>query len=129
MSTVTPSTEFIQIRPEVQNSRVMSQSQLTEFETKAMEEQQRRLKFFTDKTNEELQQKQEEELFINLSLVQLFSKMSSTIITIINELLEINQETRFNDILYIFVKENRLIYIGMLFVIIALAIYLIDVTS
>lgn len=129
MSTVTPNNDFVQIRPEVQNSRILSQPQLTEFEVKSMEEQQRRLNYFSDKTNEELLEKQEQELFINLSLVNLFNKLSSTIISIINELVEVNKETEFNDIIYIFIRDDRLIYIGILLIIISIGLYLIDVAS
>lgn len=129
MSTVTPSNDFVQIRPEIQTSRILSQPELNEYEVKAMEDQQRRLKYFTDTTNEELQQKYEQDVFINLSLVNLFSKLSLTIISIINELLEINKETQFNEFVLIFVKDDRLIYLGILFIMIALAIYLIDITS
>jgi hypothetical protein len=129
MSYVTPSNDFVEVRPEIQTSRILSQPQVTEHEIKSMEEQQRRLNYFTDTTNQELAQQQEHEVFINLSLVNLLSKMSSTIIVIINELLSITKDTQFNDILLIFVKEDRLVYIGMLFVMISLAIYLIDITS
>jgi len=129
MSTVTPSNDFLQVQPEVQSSRVMSQDQLNDHEIKAMEDQQRKLKYFTDTTNEEQQQQQERELFINLSLVTLFSKMSSTIIDIINELLQITRDSQMNEIIYIFIQKDRLIYLGMLFVIISIAMYLIDVTQ
>jgi hypothetical protein len=129
MSTVTPSNDFVQVMPEVQSSRILSPPQRTEFEVRSMEEQQRRLRFFTDTTNEEKQQEQERQLFINLSLVSLFNNLSSTIISIINELVAITKETQLNDIIYIFIKDDRLVYIGLLFVIIAIAIYLIDVTS
>lgn len=129
MSTVTPSNDFVEIRPEVQSSRFVSQPELNDYEIKALEDQQRKLTYFTDTTNSERQIKQEKEIFVNLSLVDLFSKLSTTIIAIINELLGITKDTQFNDILYIFVKEDRLIYIGLLLMIIALCIYLIDITS
>jgi hypothetical protein len=129
MSTVTPSNDYVDIRPEVQNSRILSPSQVTEYELKSMEEQNRRLKYFTDTTNEEIQQGQELELFINLSLVKLFSKLSQTIIALINELVEVNQNTSFNDFVYIFVKDDRLIYLGILLIMISLAIYLINITN
>lgn len=127
-STRTPSNDFAQIRPEVQNSRVLSQPQVTQQEIQAMEDQRRRLEYFTDTTNEELRQQQEREVFVNLSLVTLFEKLSTTIITIINELLAISKDAAFNDVLYIFIKEDRLIYVGFLFILVSLAIYLIDVT-
>src|SRR5437870_1190512 len=103
-SFATPTTEFTDERPEVQSARILSPSQLTQYEIDAMREEQRRLNYFTDKTNEEMRQAQEQELFINLSLVTLFRNLSATLIAIINELLEINQNTRFNDIVLIFVK-------------------------
>lgn len=129
MSTVTPSNDFVQIRPEVQSSRVLSQPELNEFEIKAMEDQQRRLTYFTDTTNQEQQKEQEQQVFTNLSLVEILSKLSTTIIQIINELLQITQQTQFSEIIYIFVKQDRLIYIGLLLMIIAIAMYLIDITS
>lgn len=129
MSLSTPASDFLQIQPEIQSSRILSPYERTEFELNAMREQQRRLNYFTDQTAEEQRQTQEEELFINQSLVTIFRKLSSTIIAIINELLEITKETQFNDILLIFIKEDRLVYIGILILIISLAIYLIDLTG
>jgi hypothetical protein len=127
--TRTPSNDFVQNWPEVQSSRILSQPQVTEHEIKSMEEQQRRLKYFTDTTNEELRQGQEQEVFINLSLVNLLEKFASTIITIINELLALDKTTTFSDFVYIFVRGDRLIYLGLLGLMIALAMYLIDITS
>lgn len=129
MSTVTPSNDFVDIRPETQSSRVVSPQQVTEYEIKSMEEQQRRLQYFTETTNNERQQAQESEVFINLSLVNLFRNLSTTIIAIINELLAITKDTQFTDIIYIFIKDDRLVYLGLLLIMIALSIYLIDIAS
>ena len=129
MSFATPTSEFTNERPEVQSSRVMSPQQLSQYEIDSMKEEHRRLTYYDDKTNEERHQAQEEELFINLSLVTLFRNMSATIIAIINELLAIKQTSRMNDIILIFVKGDRLIYLGMLIIIIALSFYIIDITS
>jgi hypothetical protein len=129
MSYVTPSNDFVDVRPEVQNSRVLSQPQMTDFEIKSMEDQQRKLDYFTDTTNEELQQQQEQELFTNLSLSTIFSKLAITIITIINELLAITKNTSFSEIVYIFVRDDRLIYLGLLLIMISLAVYLLDITN
>ena len=129
MSYPTPASDFIRERPEVQSSRILSPQQLTQYEIDSMREEQRRLHYYSDKTNEELMQTQEQELFFNLSLVSLFRNLSLTIILIINELLEITEETRLNDIILIFVKNDRMIYIGFLFIIIALSIYIVDITG
>ena len=129
MSLTGPTTEMTTTRPEVQNSRTLSNQQMTQFELAAMKDEQRRLTFYSDKTNSELNQAQEQELFINLSLVTLFQNLSATLISIMNELLEINQDTRLDDIILIFVRQNRLVYLGILLVIIALALYIVDITS
>jgi hypothetical protein len=128
MSLTTPTNDFAIVRPEVQNSRVLSPQQLTQFEVQSMQDEQRRLSYYSDKTNEELNQVQEQELFINLSLVKLFQNLSATIIAIINEILEVNQDTTFEDFILIFVKGNRLVYLGILLIMIALAIYIVDIT-
>lgn len=129
MSTVTPSNDFVQIRPEVQSSRVLSQPQATEFELKALEKQRKTLKYFSDSTNTEIDEQKEHEIFTNLSLVDLFRKMSSTIIDIINELLEINAQSSIDDIIYIFIQKDRLIYIGIIILLIAIGLYLMDITG
>ncbi len=128
MSLATPTNEFTTVRPEVQNSRVLSPQQLTQFEIQSMQDEQRRLTYYSDKTNEELIQVQEQELFINLSIVRLFQNLSATIIAIINEILEVNYDTTFEDFVLIFVKGNRLVYLGMLLIMIAVAIYIVDIT-
>ena len=129
MSTVTPSNDFVDTPPEVQSSRVLSPAELNIQETQAMEDQQRKLKYFSDTTNEEREQQQEHEVFLNLSLVELFRNLSATIIVIINEVLEITKKTTLSDIIYIFIKGDRLVYLGMLMIMIALAMYLIDITG
>lgn len=124
MSFITPTATF-DVRPEAQYVR----RELTQFEVDNLREQQRRLQFFSDKTNEERLQAQEQDVFINLSLVQLFRNLSQTIIKIINDLLEITQDTSLNDIILIFIKDDRLIYIGIILFIIAFSIYIIGSTS
>ncbi len=129
MSFPTPATDFITQRPEVQSSRILSPEQLTLYEIDSMKEEQRRLHYFSDESNKELMQIQDNSLFINLSLVDLFKNLSLTIILIINELLEITQETSLNDIILIFIKHDRLVYIGFIFIIIAFSIYVVDITN
>lgn len=129
MSTVTPSNDFVQIQPEVQSSRLLSQDEMTEFEVKSLEEQRKHLKYFSDKTNEDLNQQQEQHIFTNLSISQIFINLSNTIISIINELTNITKDTSLDDLVYIFIKDDRLIYLGILAIIIALGLYLLDITN
>jgi hypothetical protein len=129
MSFATPTSEFTEERPEVQSSRVLAPTQLSQFEVDSMKQDQRRLTYFSDEANIQNEQKQEDELFINLSLVTLCRNLSATIIAMINDLLAINQNTRLNDIILIFVKGDRLVYLGILMVMIALSIYIVDITT
>ena len=121
MSFITPNANF-DVRPEVNFPQIR---RLTQFELDNLKEQHRRLTFFNDKTNEERKKQQEERLFINLSLIELFQNISKTIINIINDLLAINQDTKYEDIILIFIKRERLIYIGMVSIIIAISIWII----
>jgi hypothetical protein len=102
---------------------------LTQFEIEALRKEQEKLKFYTDKTQEEQNQVQEQAIFLNLSLIKLFQNLSRVIIDIINELIAVTPETQFNDILMIFIKDDRLVYEGILLVMIAIGLFLIDVTS
>jgi hypothetical protein len=117
------------VRPEIQSSRVMNPKEMTDFEFTSMESQRKKLQYFTDKTNEESKQEQDSKIFINLSLVQLLSHMSSTIIDILNDLTNMEHNIAISEIIYIFVQKDRLIYIGILIVIISLMIYILDITS
>lgn len=129
MSYVIGGNDFVTNIPEVQNSRTMSQPQLTEYELKSIQSQREKLKYFTDTTNDEVVKQHEHELFTNLSLSSIFTKFSTVIISIINQLLAIDKNTSASDIVYIFIRDDRLIYIGLLLMIIALCIYLVDITQ
>lgn len=121
MSYVTSSNNFI-VRPEIQHA----DSALTQSEISSIEDQQRRLNYFAETAEKE---NTNENVFVNLSIKDLLRNFAQTMIHIINELLEINRNTTFNDILLIFIKNDRLISVGLLMVMIGLSIYIIDITS
>jgi len=129
MSMITPAIDFYKERPEVQVSRVPAADHLTEFELNTLKQQYSKLKYFSDTANDELGKKEEEKVFINLSLVEILRNMSVVIISIINELLAINNKTTLNDLVYIFIREDRLVYLGILILLTAVAIYIINVTD
>jgi hypothetical protein len=129
MSLITPASDFYKERPEVQVGRIPSSDQLTQFELNTLKQQYRKLKYYSDTADSELAQKEEEKVFINLSLVELFRNLSVVIISIINELLAINDKTTFADLVYIFVREDRLVYLGLLIMMIAFAIYIVRITE
>ena len=62
-------------------------------------------------------------------MVELFRNMSVVIINIINELLAMNDHTTLSDLVYIFVRDDRLVYLGLLIMMIAFAIYIVRITE
>ena len=67
----------------------------------------------------------------NIYIYEISKNFSNTILVIINELtLYIHQENKnINQLMLIFSKNDRLIYVGILIFLIALIIYFIDVTN
>lgn len=64
-------------------------------------------------------------LFINLSIFEILKNISKTIINIIDDLLDYKIKN-LKDVLTVFSKDDRLIYIGIIMIIISLCVYLID---
>ena len=95
------------------------------FEKRVLESEKQKLTYYTAKTNSEQSEELTENMFINLSLREIFANFAKTIIDIMNDLTVSGTK----DILNTFSKDDRLIYIGLLIVFIAFSIYLIDITS
>jgi beta-glucosidase/6-phospho-beta-glucosidase/beta-galactosidase len=123
MSYNSPASDFINIQPEVQNSRLADPSKLTHYEEETSQIQNKKLKFYTNAHNTETEQTSDQ-TFVNLSLVQLFQNMASTIIDIMNDLLK--NTLSLNEILHVFIQGDRLIYIGVLMLIISFCIYIVE---
>ena len=123
-SFITP-TQTFDIRPAPQ----YVSKQLTQYEIDTLSTEQRRLKYFSDKTNDENNEKTQKETFINLSIVEIFRRLSQVIIAIINDLIIVNKNTPKSEIILIFTKQDRLIYIGLLILIICLSMYIVDITN
>ena len=80
-----------------------------------------KLKYYTNIENENNIKEYEKKLFINLSLKEIFQNLVNTIIIIINEIfnLDENNKTIKNYILICF-KEDRLIYVGIVLIILSM---------
>ena len=88
-------------------------------------------------TNSKIANNNEKELkesnrFYNLSLKDIFNNLIKTLVVIINELsiyIE-NRENKTNkDLIEIFIKDLRLIYVGIFLIIISLMLFFINVSS
>ena len=87
------------------------------------------LKHLADKKNQEQEKDIEHKLFVNLSLREIMSNMSTTIIMIINELLDPKIKKSSSNLITIFFQDDRMIYLGLFVALIGLGIYLIDITK
>ena len=69
--------------------------------------------------------------FYNLSLKQILQNLSKTLIKIINELSIFFEKKNkdYQELIIIFTKEDRMIYVGILFIILSLSIYFIQISS
>lgn len=98
------------------------------YERAVIEQESDRLTYYTQRANLEQEQTEENMLFVNLSIKQIFEGISRTFINLINEIVS-GQVKSFNQLLIAVFREDRMIYIGVLLVFIAFAIYLTDITS
>ena len=87
------------------------------------------LKHLSSRQEQEQEQDVEHELFINLSLREIMSNMSATIIVIINELLDPRIKKSTSNLIVIFFQDDRMIYLGLFVALVAIGIYLIDITK
>ncbi len=80
----------------------------------------------------ERERKEESKKFYNMSLKMLIKNASDVYIQLINELSNFmtnNNEKSLNQLGYIITKGENMLYIGLLLIIIAFAMWLVDVTS
>lgn len=86
-----------------------------------------------------IKEKEKQELF-NLSLKEIAKNFSNNFMNMLNESVELvdkylinkkdlNNDSFISDFLIIFMKEDRLIYSGIFFIIISIFIYFMDITS
>lgn len=67
-------------------------------------------------------------LLLHLSISQILSNISTTIIVVISELLDPKIHKSLENIFEIFFKDDRMIYLGLTLIIISVAVYLVDST-
>jgi hypothetical protein len=85
-----------------------------------------KLKYYSDKTNEIYDKDVNENLFVNLSVTTIIHKIFSTFVDILNDLAKTNSP---KEMLSSFIKGDRLIYVGIIGVIIAFCMYVIDISG
>jgi hypothetical protein len=96
------------------------------FERKVLEAETQKLSYYTEKANTEAAQQKKENLFIHLSVKEILMNLSRSFVNILNDLMAPGGTS---NIISILTKEDRLIYVGLILLFIALSIYLIDITG
>jgi len=95
---------------------------------KVIDVENKQLTYFTEKSQTELNKEESHKLFFNLSIKQILENISAVFVAIVNELVS-GQDNSFKDYIMIFFKDNRMIYIGLLIIIVAFFIYIVDITG
>ena len=96
------------------------------FESRVLATEGEKLKYYSEKSNRLEDLKEDEKLFINLSLKNILINISSTVINIINELVENGIKTP-HEVLKVVSKGDRLIYIGIIILFITFGVYIVDI--
>ena len=101
---------------------------MTDFEKRAIVEEEKQLKYYSVKADNEQTNITEKKLLLNMSIIEIMGNISQTIIDILNELCDI-QHLTIKEIIIIFFKDDRMIYLGLVAIFISLSLYLIDITG
>jgi hypothetical protein len=94
--------------------------------------EQQKLNYYTVKENKENSKKEAKRTIENMTIIEIFQNISITFNKIIGEILNMENDgmtvTVYN-ILNIFFKEDRALYIGLVILLTALGIFIVDITS
>ena len=103
----------------------------SQYQKEKMNEEYSKLNFNSNAENIRRNEEKMNERFYNLSLKKLFKNASNSYIKILNELslLFNRKNVTFNEVITIFVAKDRLVYIGLLFVILAICFSFITITN
>ena len=94
--------------------------------------EQQKLNYYTNKDNEENKNKEAKKTIENMTITEVLQNISLTFNAIIGEILNMEKDnvsvTVYN-MLDIFLKEDRALYIGLVMLLTCIAIFIIDITS
>lgn len=94
--------------------------------------EQQKLKYYTTKDNEENAKKESKRTIENMTIMEVFQNISVTFNVIIGEILNMdknNVPVTFKNVLEIFFKDDRSLYIGLVMLLTCIGIFIIDITS
>ena len=90
-----------------------------------------RLQSLNSNAERNLEEEASKKRFFNLSIKEIIDKTIITVIQIFSELLEIEESGKkaFNEVAKIFLKEDRMIYVGVFFVVLSVLLMLLFLSS
>ena len=103
----------------------------TDYEKEMINRQYNKLYFNSLNTSNQMEKEKNQKIIYNLSLSQIFQNMSNIIIEVLNEysILIKNNDKNYNKYVEVLIKDDRMIYVGIIFIILALMIFFIFVSS
>ena len=103
----------------------------SDFEKLKQAQQNNELNMLSYQENEKAKVLKENKNIYNMSINSLFSKLSIVSMELLEDLtIFINQKNKnINNFFIIFTKDDRLIYVGMLLILIAMSLWFIDITK
>lgn len=100
---------------------------MTDFQKKAINDEEQKLKYYTIEANQENDLNRNRTMFLNLTVLEVLQKISQTVIDILNEIVNSSVLT-FKDLFLILTKDDRIIYLGLILVLLSIFVYLIDIS-
>ena len=103
----------------------------TDYEKEMINRQYNKLYFNSLNDTNKLAKEKENQIIYNLSLKQIFQNTSDTLIKIMNEyaMLIKDSDKNYNKYVEVLVKDDRMIYVGIIFIVLAMMIFFIFVSS
>ena len=103
----------------------------TDYEKEMINRQYNKLYFNSLNDSNKLKEAKESQIIYNLSLKQIFQNTSDTLIKIMNEyaMLIKDGDENYNKYVEVLIKDDRMIYVGIIFIVLAMMIFFIFVSS
>ena len=98
------------------------------YERLVHDHEEERLAYYTEKANNQSSDERDKELLLNMSIREILGKISVTFIDIINDLSS-GEIKGVRDFLKIIFKKDRMIWIGIIILLVSFGIYIVDITS
>lgn len=99
-----------------------------DYSQRVLHTEKQQLTYLTERTNTEDLRMEKDTLFLNLSIYQIVSNMSTAFVQILDDIVTGNW-SGMRGLLAVFFKGDRMIYVGLVLLFIAFSINLIDITS